>query len=330
MKPLLSRRCVTGFALALGLLGASSLHAQAAWPTKPIRWIVPYPAGGPLDAIARKVADTVSGQVGQPILIENRSGAYGTLGASEVARAKPDGYTFLMSSADTYVNAMALLKTPAYDSRKDLTLLTQVAESGAVLMLSGDSPETTLAQLLARAKSNPGKVSYGSWGAGSYTHLLMEGLARQSGAEFLHVPYRGAAPAIQDLLGKQVMLAFAPANVASQFAQKGAVKLLAVSGESRSPLLPSVPTFQEAGYGAGIFRTRVWLGLAAPAGLPAPIADAMVKEVQTALGKPEVSKFIADAGFSTIGNTPAEFRKSFDAEFPLVIKMIQDAGVVAQ
>ena len=330
MNPIFSRRLVAGLAIGLGLLGAAPLHAQPAWPDKPIRWIVPYPAGGPLDAISRKLADAVSAQVKQPVLIENRTGAYGTVGAAEVARSRPDGYTFLLSSSDTYLNAMALLKAPPYDSRKDFTLLSQIAESGAVLMLASDAQAGTLEQLVAHAKANPGKVSYGSWGAGSYTHLIMEGVARQSSAELLHVPYRGAMPAIQDLLGKQVMLAFAPANVATQFAQKGAVKLLAVSGDRRSPVLPAVPTFVESGYGAPIFRTRVWLGLAAPAGLPPAIVDAMLREVQTALARPEVAKFIADAGFAVIGNTPVEFRKSFDAEYPVVIRMIHDAGVAPQ
>jgi tripartite-type tricarboxylate transporter receptor subunit TctC len=324
------RRRLVALCAGMSLLCTSALQAQGAWPAKPIRWIVPYPAGGPLDAIARKVADTVGSQIGQPVVIENRTGAYGTLGASEVARSKADGYTFLLSSTDTFINAMALLKAPPYDARKDFTYLTQIAESGAVLMLRGDAPEATLSQVVVYAKANPGKVSYGSWGTGSYTHLVMEGLTRQSGAEFLHVPYRGAMSAIQDLVGKQVTLTFAPANVASQFAQKGAVKLLAVSGEKRSPVLPTLPTFQEAGYDAPIFRTRIWLGLAAPAGLPQALGDSMVKEVQAALVKPEVAKFIADAGFSAIGNTSAEFRNSFDMEYPIVIKMIQDAGVIAQ
>jgi len=332
MKPLLALlgRLVCLALFAPLLAWASPAQAQAGWPDKPIRWIIPYPAGGPLDAIGRKVADAVAAQIGQPIVIDNKTGAYGTLGAAEVVRSRADGYTFLLSSGDTFINAMALLKSPPYDARKDFTYLTQLAESGAVLMLRGDAAETTLAELVAHAKAHPGQVSFGSWGPGSYTHLLMEGLARRTGADFLHVPYRGAMPAIQDLLGKQLVLTFGPANVAVNFARQGNVKLLAVSGDRRSPLLPSVPTFEEAGYTDPVFRTRVWFGLAAPAGLPPAIADAMVKEVKLALAKPEVARFIADAGFSAVGNTPAEFRKSFDAEYPLTIRMIRDAGVVPQ
>jgi tripartite-type tricarboxylate transporter receptor subunit TctC len=316
-----------------GLLATLALPAaaqQPAWPSRTIRWIVPFPAGGPLDAIARKLGETVSVQVGQPVVIENKTGAYGAVGAAEVARAQADGHTFLFSSTDTFINAMALLKSPPYDSRKDFTFLSQVAESGPVLMLSGSATETSLEQLLARAKASPGAVSYGSWGAGSTTHLMMDAVARQAGVEMLHVPYRGAAPAIQDLLGKQVTLAFAPPNVAAQFAQKGMVKLLATAGDSRSPLLPTVPTFAEQGYKAPILRTRVWLALAGPAGLPKSVSDRMVREIRTAAANPGVAKFIADAGFSPMVNTPVEFRSAFEAEYPMVVRMIQDAGVVPQ
>lgn len=328
-KPL-RRTLLGGLALITGALASPLLQAQPAWPAKPIRWIVPYPAGGPLDAISRKVGDAVAAQIRQPIVIENRTGAYGTLGAAEVARSKPDGYTFLLSSSDTFINAMVLLKTPPYDARKDFDYLTQVADSGAVLMLAGDAGETTLPQLVAAARAAPGTLSYGSWGAGSYTHLLMDELGRRAGVEWLHVPYRGAMPAIQDLLGRQLRMAFAPANVAAQFAEKGSVRLVAISGDQRSALLPAVPTFREAGYDGTIFRTRVWLGLAAPAGLPPALGEQMVRQVQVALAKPEVAKFIADAGFTPIGNTAAEFRKSFDAEYPVITKMIKDAGVTPQ
>lgn len=326
-----SRRRAACLALPLSLLACiAGAQPESDWPSKPVRWIVPYPAGGPLDAIARKVGDAVAGQIGQPVLIDNRTGAYGSLGATEVVRSRPDGYTFLMSSPDTFINAMVLLKSPPYDARKDFTYLTQIAESGAVLMLRGDAPETTLAQLVTEAKAKPGHLSYGSWGAGSYTHLLMEGLSRRAGVELLHVPYRGAMPAVQDLLGKQLSLTFGPANLAMNFAQQGSVKLLAVSGDKRSPLLPSVPTFEEAGYTDPIFRTRVWFGLAAPAGLPPAIGDAMVRQVQRALAKPEVARFITDAGFTVVGNTPREFRMAFDAEYPLMTRMIREAGVQPQ
>jgi tripartite-type tricarboxylate transporter receptor subunit TctC len=328
------RRTLAGAALiglsGLASLASPSLHAQPTWPTMPIRWIVPFPPGGPLDAIARKLAEAVAAQTGQSIVIENRTGASGTLGAAEVARAKPDGYTFVLTSSDTFINAMALIKRPPFDSRKDFMYLTQVAESGAVLMLSGDAPEASLAAVVAQARARPGTVSYGSWGPGSYTHLLMDEIGRRSNADFLHVPYRGAMPAIQDLLAKQVQLAFAPANVAGQLAQKGAVKLLAVSGDRRSPLLPAVPTFSESGFDAPILRTRVWLGLAAPVDLSPAIASAMVAHVQTALQQPAVAKFIADTGFAVIGNTPAEFRRSFDREYAITLKVIKDAGVVAE
>lgn len=324
-------RALLGGVLAVSTaLASPALQAQPAWPTKPIRWIVPYPAGGPLDGIGRKLADAVAAQTGQPVVIENRTGAYGSLGAAEVARSRPDGYTFLLSSSDTFINAMALLKQPPYDARKDFAYLTQVADAGPVLMLAGDAGESTLSEVVAAARAKGSNMSYGSWGAGSYTHLLMEALAQRTGADFLHVPYRGAMPAIQDLLGRRLRMTFAPANVAAQFAEKGAVKLVAVSGEQRSPLLPAVPTFREAGYDAPIFRMRVWLGLAAPAGLAPEIREAMVRQIHLALARPEVAKFITDAGFAPIGNTSTAFRQSFDAEYPIVTKMIKDAGVVPQ
>ncbi|MCK9511153.1 MAG: tripartite tricarboxylate transporter substrate binding protein [Pigmentiphaga sp.] len=319
------------FCLLFAVCAAGSLGlAQAeTWPDRPIRWVVPTAAGGPLDGIGRQVAQETSKRLGQPIIIENRPGAGGSIGAAVVAKAEPDGYTFLFSQADSLINAVALIKDLPYDPRRDFSLVTQASQTGAVLMANPDVKGTTLAEVL-NAEGNSPALSYGSWGPGSYTHILGETLSRRSGAPLIHVPYKGGAPAIQDFLGKQIQLAFAPANLARQFAEKGQAKLLAISGTRRSELLPELPTFAEQGFAEPIFQVGIWFGLSAPSGTPDAVIERMYESVAAAMREPAIQKFIADGGGEVMASTPQAFRAAFEQEFELVNQTIQQAGVAAK
>lgn len=320
------------FAWLLALCAAWTCGPASAqqWPDRPIHWIVPTAAGGPLDAIARQVAQEVGKKLGQPVVVENRPGGGGSIGAGVVAKAAPDGYTFLFSQADSLINVVSLIKDLPYDSMRDFALVTQVSQTGAVLMANPDLGGASLNDVLAAARAKSAPLSYGSWGPGSYTHILGETLASRSGAPLLHVPYKGGAPAIQDFLGRQIALAFAPANLAIQFAQKGQAKLLAISGPRRSPLLPDLPTFAEQGFADPIFQISIWFGLSAPRGTPGAVIGRMHETVAAAMQEPAVAKFVAEGGGEVLASSPQAFRAAFEQEYRLVNLAIKQAGVVAE
>jgi tripartite-type tricarboxylate transporter receptor subunit TctC len=321
-------RAVASGTAALAIPAA--LRAQGAYPVRPIRWVVPYPAGGPVDAIGRKLAEVLAPRLGQPIVIDNRGGANGSIGTGEVARAAPDGYTMLLTITDSLINNAVLFRKLPYDPQKDFQLLMQVGASSPVLMVHADVPATNLEQLIALAKRASPPLSYGSWGAGSFGHLLMENLKREARIDVIHVPYRGAAPALQDLVGKQVSMTFGPPNVAVQFAAKGQVKPIAVAGDEPLPALPGVRTFAAQGFREPIYRTRLWMGLAVPAATPIEISRRVWSEMDAALKLADVQRFINNVGFDVIGNTPEQFTQAFRAEFPVVTRMIRELDVEMQ
>ena len=315
-------------ALLLTLCGwAAPGLAQTGYPAQPVRLVVPYPAGGPVDAIARRYAEQLSRQMGQPFVIDNKAGASGSIGANSVATAKPDGHTLLLTIPDALINVTALLKQLPYDPQKDFVFITQIAASGAVLMANAGVPAANLGELLQLAKAKPGSMAYGSWGPGSYPHVLGHALTQQANVELIHTAYRGALPAIQDMVARQIAFTFGPANVAAQFARSGQAKPLAIAGSRRSPLLPETPTFAELGFGDAAFRLNVWVGLLAPAGTPAAIVQKLQAESQAALKTPELAAFIAAQGFEVLGSTPEAFAADYRREFPLVTGILKSTGI---
>lgn len=318
------------FAATAGLFPAGAAHAQAGYPQKPIRLVIPYPAGGPVDVIGRQIAKAMSEDLGQPIVIDNRAGAGGTLGAAEVAKSPPDGYTLLFAQSDAFINVTVLYKNLAYAPLKDFTLISQVVSGSAVMMVRPEVTGKTLNEIIASAKAENRQLSYGSWGPGTYSHLVAETLARRSGANMLHVPYRGGAPSIQDFLGGHIQIAFAGLLPGKDFQKDGKARLVAVTGTKRSPILPDVPTFAELGMDDAMFKLPIWLGLAAPARTPDAIVARLHQSVKTALQSPEIVKFLVEFGQDATGTTPEEFRAAVERELPLVTDLIRAAGVEPQ
>lgn len=308
-----------------------ALAQPASFPNKPIRLVMPFPAGGPTDVLARRVAQSLSESLGQPVVVDNKPGASGTIGSAEVARATPDGYTLLFSNSDVFINATGVVKKMPYDPLRDFTPVSLVARYSVGMMVRPDTPSAGgLPDVLKYIKDNPGKVSYGSWGPATYPHLIGEALGKRAGASLMHVPYRGAAPALQDLLGGNINIAFLGTAVAAGYAQKGQVKLVAVTGERRDPLAPDVPTFSEQGMDDFLVRISPWIAIAAPARTPDAIVQKLQKAVVAAVATAEVRRTLRDLSMVAVGSTPEEFGVQLHNDFPIMTKLIRDAGVVPE
>ncbi|WP_077000933.1 tripartite tricarboxylate transporter substrate binding protein [Variovorax sp. KK3] len=307
-------------------------HAQQApFPSKPIRLVIPFPAGGPTDVLGRRIAQSLGESIGQPVIVDNKPGASGTIGSAEVARSAPDGYTLLFSNSDVFINVTGVVKKMPYDPMHDFAPVSLLARYGVAMMARPDLRTAAgLPDVLKAIKDNPGKISYGSWGPATYPHLIGEALGQRAGAPLVHVPYRGAAPALQDLLGGNIDIAFLGTAVAAGYAQKGQVKLLAVTGERRDPLAPDVPTFAEQGMADPLVRMSPWIGIAAPAKTP----DAVVRKLQQALvgalATAEVRRTLRDLSMESVGSTPEEFGTQLRKDFPLMTSLIRAAGVVPE
>lgn len=274
------------------------------FPSRPIRVVVPFPAGGPNDVIARVVGKAVSESIGQPLVIDNRAGAGGVVGTDFVAKSPPDGYTLAITSAGALVISPSLQQMP-YDTFRDLTLITQVAAVPELLVVHPSVPARTLAELVALAKSQPGKLNFASTGNGGMPHLAAELLKFNAGIDIVHIPYRGAAPAVTDIVGGQVQLMFADIPVLLPHVQAGKLRALAVGSKSRAPATPDVPTTTEAGF-ANVEADN-WYGLVGPANLPAPVAAKLFAEFTKAMKQKEVIDQLGAQGAVLVGQPSAEF-----------------------
>jgi tripartite-type tricarboxylate transporter receptor subunit TctC len=274
-------------------------RAQAAWPTKPIRWIVNFPPAGAADILSRTLTERFGTRLGQPIVVDNKPGAGGLLGADIVAKAKGDAHLVMMSSAASHGIGPVLYKDVPYDALADFTHIHLVGTFPTVLAVSGASSIKSVAQLLDQARAEPGKVTYGSGGNGTMNHLTGQVLARQAGVSLTHIPYRGSAPAMNDLMGGQIVALMESLPTALGYFTSGRMRALAVSEEQRSPALPDVPTFREAGI-EGVVTTN-WFGFSAPAGLASEIAKRWETEIAAELGSDEIK-----ATFSRIGVRPSQ------------------------
>jgi tripartite-type tricarboxylate transporter receptor subunit TctC len=289
--------------IALGLLAAVA-QAQS-WPTKPVTLVVPFPPGGSTDTVARAIGPKLQERLGQTFLVDNRAGATGTIGATQVKRAPADGYTFLVTSLGPLVIAPHLLKNVPYDAAKDFDFLTVAVQAPNVLVVPANSQHKSVAELNAFEKANPDKMTFASSGNGSSDHLTAELFWLQTATTGVHVPYKGGAPAISDLLGGQVQASFQNINAVIQHINSGKLKALAITSEKRSPLLPAVPTLGEAGVkGVDVYS---WQAVVAPKGLPADVRAKMHEGLIAALNDPKLKAQFTSVGFEIVANTPEQF-----------------------
>jgi tripartite-type tricarboxylate transporter receptor subunit TctC len=315
------------FLVAAGaaLAATGTARAQSTFPDQPIRWVVPYPAGGGTDVLARTVAEAMRASLGQQILVDNRPGAATNIGGELVAHAKADGYTVM--SADNAIlayNEHLFGKLP-FNPEKDFTYIGAMARFPLALVVHPDFPAKTVKEFVAHAKANPGKLNYASPGNGSPHHLAMELFKNRTGAFITHIPYRGAAPAMQDVMGGQVPCMFLDLAGGLATMQSGKVRVLAIGSARRAPSLPSVPTLAEA----GLQNVEVYAfqGLLGPAGLPDAITARLNSELNKALANATVQKRAADFGMEVLPGTPAQFKVMARAEATRWGPIIKAAGV---
>lgn len=324
MKPrFIARRSLL---LAALLAGSTPLMAQTAgsYPSQPIKIIVPYPAGGATDTLARMIGAKLSEGWKQPVIIENRPGASGNIGSDAVAKAPGDGYTVLMGIT-ALIQASALYRKLPYDPIRDLVPVAEVARSPSIFAVPASSPAKTMRDFIIMAKSNPSRYNYGSYGTGTSSHIQGSLLNLQAGLDLTHIPYKGAAPLVNDLIGGQLASAFVDAATARPHLKTGSFRVLAVTGAQRMPSLPDVPTFTELGFHSyGLYG---WFGLFMPSSTPKPVVNKFSNEVGKILRTPEVSAKIADLGLMVVGNKPEEFSRSVKSDAEVYAKIIKQAGI---
>ncbi|MBP8294578.1 MAG: tripartite tricarboxylate transporter substrate binding protein [Burkholderiales bacterium] len=267
-----------GMVSILAALLLAAANAAAQYPASPIRLVVPFPAGGPTDIVARPLAQMLGEALKTTVIVDNRGGAGGSVGADAVAKAAPDGYTLLMATVGTHAINPALYKKLPYDAVKDFTPIALVAAAPVAIVTHPSLPVTDLAGLVALARQQPGKLSYGSAGNGTPGHLTGEMFKTATGINIQHVPYKGSAPAVTDLLGNQIQMMFDPLQSVMQHVQAGKLRALAITSAARSPALSSAPTVAESGYKG--FESTAWWGVFAPANLPAPVAAALAEAIE--------------------------------------------------
>jgi len=301
-----------------------SLAAAEEFPVKPIRLIVPFPAGGPNDIIARVIGQRMSELAGQPILIDNRGGQGGVLGTDTVAKASPDGYTIAISSAGALAISPSMEKV-AYDTLVDFTPVTLIATVPEMLVVATNVPAKTMAELIALAKAQPGKLNFASSGPGSLPHLAGELFKLTAKIDIVHVPYRGAAPAVNDLLGQQVQMTFLDLPVLLPQIKPGSLRAIAVGSAERAPTAPEVPTTAEAGFPD--LRIENWYGMVAPKGTPKEIVAALNRLATQAMADASVKEKLAAQGATLVGDSPEHFRAFIADETAKWAKVIKDAGV---
>ncbi|MEO5693472.1 MAG: tripartite tricarboxylate transporter substrate binding protein [Usitatibacter sp.] len=312
--------------LMLSALAFASLSAEAqAFPNKPMKIIVPFPPGAATDTLARTVAQKMQEAFGQPVIVENKAGATGTIGSSMVAASPADGYTLLMATTSTHGIAPNLYKKPPYDPVKDFEPVSLVGWAPNVLAANPSLPANNVKELIALAKAQPGKLTFASSGSGSSIHLAGELFKSMAGVDMLHVPYKGAAPALADLIGGQVDIMFDTVAQSLPQIKAGRLKALAVTTAKRSTALPDVPTVSEAGL-AG-YEMAAWIGLLAPAGTPKDIVDKLYREVVKITRAPEVQARMTAAGVELVATTPAEFLNILATEQAKYAKVMKDAGM---
>ena len=312
--------------VALAALVAPTPSFAQNYPNRPVRLVVPFPAGGPADALGRVLADQLNKTWGQPVIIENRGGAGGNLGAEVVARAAPDGYTLLLNASSHVINASLYDRLP-YDPIKDFTPVSEVASYMLVLVVHPSAPATSVNEFVAFAKAKPDGLSVANAGLGTPTHLAAVLFAQAAGVNLIHVPYRGAAPASTDLIAGQVPAMFNnPVNAVPQVRANN-LRALAATGSKRLSLLPDIPTVAESGYPG--FETRTWYGLFGPAGLPTDIVRKLHADVEKALRIPEIANNLITQGWDITASPPEQFSVVLQSELDRWSAVVKRAGIKA-
>jgi tripartite-type tricarboxylate transporter receptor subunit TctC len=313
-------------ATVVALVGSGAALAQT-YPSKAITIIVPFTPGASTDAVARLTRDVLARELGQPVVIENRPGAGGTLGAARVANAAPDGYTLLISVNAPLTMNMFIQKSFPYEARSAFAPISLAAESLLVLAVNSKLPVKTVQELVDYVKSNPGKVSYGSAGVGSAHHIAGEMMKQRTGIDMAHVVYRGSAPAIQDLVGGSIQVSFGTTPAVLPHAQEGTIRIIALAEAKRHPDLPGVPTIDETLPGV---VTNTWLGFLAPAGTPRPIIDKLNTAMNLALKQPDVVEKFKLQGLTARGSSAEELQELIKAEYAHWEKVIPSIGIQAK
>ena len=297
------------------------------YPEKPIRLIVPYPPGASTDAMGRLVGQKLGSAMGQTIVVDNRGGASGNIGTEAVARSAPDGYTFGLGTDATHASNYFMVDKPAFDPQKDFTPLALAAMNPIVLVVHPSVPANNLTELIAFVKANPNRTGYGSSGTGSPHHLAGELLKQRSGANFVHVPYRGGGPALNDLMGNQIPMLFASVITVLPHIKEGRLKAIGVTNATRYEGLPNVPTLAETVAG---FDMPSWLAFFGPANMPAPVASRLSSELVKALQDPEVKAKLTAAGMVVVGSGPEELTAIQRRDAIMKGKLIRDVGIKAE
>lgn len=331
-RPSLSLRRRAGLALmaavAAGAMPMPAVgQAQAAYPNKPIHIVVPFPPGGSTDVLARRIGDKLASAWGQPVVVDNRAGAGGTVGADYVAKSAPDGYTLLMGVTGSNAIAQALYAKLPYDVVKDFAPVSMVVSAPLVLAVNPEVKVRTAQEFLALAKSKPGGLSYGSAGNGTSMHLTGEMYKQAAGVSMVHIPYRGSAGMLTDLMSGQIQATFGDVLVLLPQIQAGKLRALAVTSKTRHPMLPDVPTLDEAGLKG--FEALSWQGLFAPAGTPPEVVEKLSAEVNKAVRSPDVREYFASRGFIVEGTTPAAFKALIEGEVKKWTPIVKYSGARA-
>jgi tripartite-type tricarboxylate transporter receptor subunit TctC len=324
MKRTAAGKIAASVLLALGMLASHAALAQA-YPAKPIRLVVPFPPGGSTDIVARIVAQKLSDRLGQQVVVENRGGAGGTIGAEAVAKAAPDGYTLVVGTTSTHAVAPSVYGRIGYDPVKDFAPISLIAVTPYLLVVNPSVNVKSLQEFVGYVKARPGKLNYASAGTGSTTHLAMEMLKSAAGLYIVHIPYNGNGPAGTAVIAGQVEVLFGSLPAVLPHAKSGRVRPLAVGTPKRSPSLPDVPTVAESGFPG--FDASLWLAIMAPAGTPAPIVARLQKEIHAVIASPDAADALNKAGAEPITSTPAELAAMVKDGVEKYGKVVKQAGV---
>jgi tripartite-type tricarboxylate transporter receptor subunit TctC len=312
-------------AIAVILVALPIAAWAQAWPAKPLRLVVPYPPGGSTDLLARTIAQRIGENLGQPIVVDNRPGAAGMLGSEIVAKSVPDGHTFLLGTGQTHGLTLFLSKSVPYDPVKDFTPISAAAEVPIALAVHNSVPANSARELIEFARKNPGKVSFGSSGNGSPHHLSGELLKQVGGADMTHVPYKGAAPAMQDLIGGQIPAVFTTLSTAMPHLKSGKIRVIGLVESKRQPSVPDIPTIGESV--AGYAMPASWLGFFGPAGMPEPVVRRLNAEIVKAVQSPDVRSKLEPAGMPVLGTSAEEFGRMVRDDIETFRRIVTSAGI---
>ena len=319
------KKLAQGLVVSLvALIGVTAAHAQS-YPDKPVRIVVPYPAGGTTDILARVAAVQLGQRLKQSFVVENKAGASGAIGAVEVARAAPDGYTLLMGTASTHGINSAINKNLPYDAVKDFAPVTIVASTPNIIAVNLEVPAKNLGELIALAKAQPGKLNFGSTSTGGSPHMSGELLKLMSGIDIVHVPYKGAAPMLTDLIGGQIQIGFDNLPSTINFVRAGKLRAIAVTTKQRWPGTPDIPTVAESGVPG--YEVNGWFGLLAPQGTPKAVLDTLQQAIAEALKNPEVAKQVTALGAQPVANMPDAFAAQIKADVEKWREVVKVTGI---